>query len=177
MLNLQIKHLVWPFHHNSAQRRSCASDDDWRRRHFRTESLRCQRLGFLVQSCATKKQSEILRRRTSWEWCLLRKISDPRWFVGTCETATFGWEVSNDMTVLFLRLLLKVSKILVPIHQPFKMTQSAFFVSNIGCCLPRPISIPKMSGLQGNVWVRSIKREGLESKADVIVEAMEKAVG
>jgi len=32
-----------------------------------------------------------------------------------------------------------------------------------------------MSGLQGNVWVRSIKREGLESKADVIVEAMEKA--
>jgi len=32
-------------------------------------------------------------------------------------------------------------------------------------------------GLQGNVWVRSIKREGLESKADVIVEAMEKETG
>lgn len=65
MLILQIKHLVWPFHHNSRTRRSCASDDDWRRRHFRTESLRCQRLGFLVlvflwstKSCATKKNNQ-----------------------------------------------------------------------------------------------------------------------
>ena len=150
--------------HKGAAAQVTMTDAYWH--HFRTESLRCQRLGFLVecfsevQSCATKKNNQRfpvgagVGNGACYAPAKLLHLDgkSPMTFVQIPETTTQGFK-----------------RFWSPMHQPF--------VSNIGCCLPRPISIPKMSGLQGNVWVRSIKREGLESKADVIVEAMEKAVG